>query len=188
MALAHAILAALLDCPSTGYELAKRFDGAVGLFWDASHQQIYRELAKLEASGYLTSEEIKQDIRLTKKRYFVSESGRKVLIDWIHIPCPTNPIKDNLLIKLFSGHLVSPEVLLTELRLHRKQHQLRLTEYQAIEDKVFPDIEVLSDQATYQYLALRQKLQLEQGWLRWCDTAIVTLQGLQENHSVSGKD
>jgi len=32
MALAHAILAALINAPCSGYDLAKRFDGSVGFF------------------------------------------------------------------------------------------------------------------------------------------------------------
>lgn len=185
MALAHAILAALIDSPSTGYDLAKRFDGSVGFFWDATHQQIYRELAKLESLGYVTAEEIQQTIRPTKKQYGVNESGKVFLVEWMQTPASASPIKDDLLIKVFSGHLVPPTTLLTELRHHRKQHQLRITEYQTIEDRLFPDPEALSAEATYHYLALRHGLQFEQGWLRWCDEAIVTLQALEANQATS---
>ena len=48
MSLPHAILTALLEKPSSGLELARRFDKSIGYFWSATHQQIYRELAKLE--------------------------------------------------------------------------------------------------------------------------------------------
>lgn len=179
MALAHAILVALTDSPGSGYDLARRFDGAASFFWDASHQQIYRELAKLEAAGHVNAVKVETDTHSPKKRYAVTASGRAMLIDWLKIPTAVSPVKDNLLVKLFSGHLVAPAVLLTELRQHRKQHQLRLTEYQSIEDRLFPDAEALSHEGTYQYLTLRHGIQLEQAWLRWCDDAIATLQTLQ---------
>ena len=51
MSLSHALLAALSQQSATGYELAQHFDGSLGHFWKASHQQIYRDLAKLEAQG-----------------------------------------------------------------------------------------------------------------------------------------
>jgi DNA-binding PadR family transcriptional regulator len=178
MALSHAILVALLDCPSSGYDLAKRFDGSVGFFWDASHQQIYRELAKLEEAGHINVETIEQENRPNKKLYAITESGQKLLQDWIAAPVPLSPVKDDLLVKLFGGHLVAPEVLLAELRQHRKQHQTRLVEYQAIEDKLFPDVEALSARQTYQHLTLRNGIQFEYGWLKWCDEAIATLQSL----------
>ncbi|NER81737.1 MAG: PadR family transcriptional regulator [Leptolyngbya sp. SIO1D8] len=179
MALPHAILVALMDCPSSGYDLAKRFDGSVGFFWDASHQQIYRELSKLEAAGHVTSEKIEQDTRPNKKLYSVTASGKALLIEWMITPSAISPVKDDLLVKLFGGHLLPPESLLIELRQHRKQHQLRLTEYQTLEDRFFPDAEALSREATYQYLTLRNGIQFEQGWLRWCDEAIATVQALK---------
>ena len=185
MALAHAILVALLEAPNSGYDLAKRFDGAVGFFWDASHQQIYRELAKLEATGSIQSETIQQETRPTKKLYAITPQGQTLLAEWMRAPSPLSPVKDDLLVKLFGGYLVEPTVILQELRQHRKQHQTRLVEYQAIEDRFFPDIELLTPPQTYQYLTLRNGIQYEQGWLKWCDEALSTLQALTDHPSAS---
>ncbi|MFX4748000.1 hypothetical protein ABTB74_18915, partial [Acinetobacter baumannii] len=44
MSLPHVLLTSLLERPSTGFELARRFDRSMGFFWNATHQQIYREL------------------------------------------------------------------------------------------------------------------------------------------------
>lgn len=181
MALAHAILVALLDNPSSGYDLAKKFDGSVGFFWDASHQQIYRELAKLEERGLITAETVQQGSRPNKNLYSITEQGVELLTTWIPSSSSLSPIKDDLLVKLFGGYLVEVDVILQELRHHRKLHQTRLVEYQAIEDRLFPDTELLSRQATYQYLTLRNGIQFEQGWLKWCDEAIATLQAFQQD-------
>jgi DNA-binding PadR family transcriptional regulator len=157
----------------------------VGFFWDATHQQIYRELAKLEAAGHISVEVLEQDNRPNKKLYSITASGQAVLLEWLKTPVEISPIKDDLLVKLFGGYGVEPEVLLAELRQHRKQHQTRLVEYQSIEDKFFPDVETLSLKKTYQHLTLRNGIQYEQGWLKWCDEAIATLQSLQEQSSES---
>jgi DNA-binding PadR family transcriptional regulator len=63
MSLAHAILVSLVDCPSSGYDLAKKFDGSVGFFWQATHQQIYRELHRLQDKGWIDAEVIAQESR-----------------------------------------------------------------------------------------------------------------------------
>ncbi|EMY32485.1 putative PadR family transcriptional regulator, partial [Arthrobacter crystallopoietes BAB-32] len=55
MSLPHAILTALLEKPGSGAELTRRFDRSFGFFWPATHQQIYRELAKLERDGLVSS-------------------------------------------------------------------------------------------------------------------------------------
>jgi DNA-binding PadR family transcriptional regulator len=36
MALDHALLVSLLEKPSSGYELVRRFDRLIGYFWNAS--------------------------------------------------------------------------------------------------------------------------------------------------------
>ena len=46
MSLRSAILTALMERPSSGKELTRRFDLSFGYFWHATHQQIYRELGQ----------------------------------------------------------------------------------------------------------------------------------------------
>lgn len=48
MSLAHVLLTSLIEKPSTGIELARRFDRSMGFFWNATHQQIYRELSAMQ--------------------------------------------------------------------------------------------------------------------------------------------
>ncbi len=67
MALSQAILAVLANRPCSGYDLAKQFDGSVGFFWHATHQQIYRELTKLADSGWVDLEVMRQDGKPDRK-------------------------------------------------------------------------------------------------------------------------
>jgi DNA-binding PadR family transcriptional regulator len=60
MALSHAILATLVGGAFSGYDLRKQFEGSVGFFWQASFQQIYRELNKLEEQGWVHSQAVHQ--------------------------------------------------------------------------------------------------------------------------------
>lgn len=180
MALAHAILVSLLDCPCSGYDLAKRFDRSVGFFWDASHQQIYRELARLEADGYLTAEKIDQEGRPNKKIYEVTSQGSQFLQTWIAQPAEISPIKDDLLVKLFGGYVVPGSVLLEELEQHFQQHQARLEEYRAIQTTFLERSSTLSLKAEYQYLTLLNGLRYEEGWLAWCEEAIARLRQINE--------
>jgi DNA-binding PadR family transcriptional regulator len=55
MSLAHALMTSLLEKSSSGYDLARRFDKSIGYFWHATHQQIYRELARMEQAGWIHS-------------------------------------------------------------------------------------------------------------------------------------
>lgn len=175
MALSHAILVSLMDCPCSGYDLAKRFDRSVGYFWDASHQQIYRELAKLESEGKIVAERVDQEGRPSKKIYEITEAGRLLLQSWIEQPAAISPIKDDLLVKLFGGYVVPREVMLAELKRHYQQHQARLAEYRAIQQTFLAGDRPLSTVSQYQYLTLLNGLKFEEAWLSWCHEAIAYL-------------
>jgi DNA-binding PadR family transcriptional regulator len=183
MALSHAILTALSAGACSGYDLAKRFDGSVGFFWNASHQQIYRELTKLEESGYIEPTVIHQDNRPDKKNYLVTPAGQDYLRSWIAEPSTVAYPKDDLLVKLFAGDLVDREVIIAELEQHRVQHQDRLNTYYSIEQQIFPNLDKLVGVASlkenraqrYQYLTLRQGIRLETAWLAWYAEAIESI-------------
>ena len=180
MALSHAILAVLSENTCSGYDLAKQFDGSVGFFWKATHQQIYRELAKLEGKGVIESREIEQTGRPNKKQYSVTESGLAMLCDWIAQPSPVAPTKDELLVKLFVGHLVPLETMLKLMEQQRALHQDALKTYHQIANQYFANPENFSQAEHFQYLTLRNGIHYEQGWLNWCEEAIVSLKSRSE--------
>ena len=80
MSLSHVLLTSLIEKPSTGIELARRFDRSMGFFWNATHQQIYRELnAMLQKAGFRLEEEDSH----SRKTYQVERLGREELANWM---------------------------------------------------------------------------------------------------------
>jgi DNA-binding PadR family transcriptional regulator len=175
MALAHAILATLLNCPCSGYDLRKRFESSVGFFWQASFQQIYRELDKLAEKGFVQSEAIAQQGRPDKKVFAVTVAGEVFLQEWIQTPGEMAPLRDELLVKMFAGFVVPKETMLMELKHHRSMHQERLAVYQQIQQNQFANPEQLAKDQLYRYLTLRSGIRFETEWLAWCEEAISLL-------------
>lgn len=175
MALAQAILALLFDCPCSGYDLAKQFDSSVGFFWKASHQQIYRELSKIEAQQWVSYETIAQTGKPDKKLYRVTELGQQQLVDWLNEQSEPTPIKDELLVKIFVGYLAAPQSLQNQLQQHRQIHQQKLQAYQQLEKQYFSHPQELSKEAKFRYLTLKRGIYDETSWLTWCDEAIELL-------------
>jgi DNA-binding PadR family transcriptional regulator len=176
MALSHAILAAINDRSCSGYDLAKQFDGSIGFFWNATHQQIYRELTKLEEQNQIEAQLIRQEHRPDKKIYTLTNKGEETLRSWIETPSTVSPLKDDLLVKIFAGSIVSPETIVAELKQHRSQHLKSLHTYESIAAQYFSDRSKLSAVGRYQYITLRQGIRLETEWLAWCDEAIELLE------------
>src|SRR5215470_5975636 len=89
MALEHAILVSLSERSGSGYELARRFEKSIGLFWSATHQQIYRVLKRMEDAGWVAVEAVAQEGRPDKKVHTVSAEGRAELRRWLAEPNPS---------------------------------------------------------------------------------------------------
>jgi len=176
VALAQALLAVLVSHPSSGYDLTKYFDSSVGFFWKASHQQIYRELARLEELGWLTAEAVAQAGRPDKKVFTVTQEGQAHLRQWLKEPAEPIPMRDDLLVKITAGHLVEPRVLQTELERQRVLHRERLAVYQELQKQYFPEPNALSAAGRCSYITLRCGMRYEMGWLDWCEEAITLLQ------------
>jgi DNA-binding PadR family transcriptional regulator len=176
MALSHAILAVLTNQPCSGYDLAKQFDGSVGFFWHATHQQIYRELTKLEQQGLIDLEVMRQDGKPDRKCYSINAAGQTLLQAWICQPAALEPAKEELLVKLFVGHLVPTADLINLLTTQRSLHAENLATYETIAAQFFANPDALSLEERCQYLTLRAGIHHETGWLEWFDEAIAQLQ------------
>ncbi len=175
MSLAHALLASIIEQPCSGYDLAKQFDGTVGFFWKASHQQIYRELSKLEAEGWITAETIRQAGRPDKKLFSPTELGQQHLLEWIAQPSEPTPLKEELLVKIFAGYLVPRQLIVEELEHHRQAHQEKLSVFQALEQRYFQNPQELPLEAKFRYLTLCRGIGYETSWLTWCEQALQML-------------
>jgi DNA-binding PadR family transcriptional regulator len=176
MSLAYAILSVLVDRESSGYDLAKHFEASVGYFWTATHQQIYRELAQLEAHGWVASHTVAQEDRPNKKMFAPTPLGRSKMVEWMMQPSKRSKHKEEILVKLFAGHLIEPAAMIAELHRVQQAHQSQLQEYEHIAQQYFSRPEALPYAAKCQYLTLRQGISHETNWIEWCKEAIATLQ------------
>jgi DNA-binding PadR family transcriptional regulator len=175
MSLIHAILVSLVDCPQSGYDLAKKFDGSVGFFWKATHQQIYRELTKLEELEWLKAESVIQDGRPDKKLFSLTKLGIEKLKIWIAQSCEPSPHKEELLVKIYAGHLVSPQLLEVEIKRHQQLHREKLAIYEQIELCMKSGSLAQIEKIKYPYLTLRMGIKFEIAWIEWCEEAISSL-------------
>ncbi|WP_328535625.1 PadR family transcriptional regulator [Streptomyces sp. NBC_00344] len=170
MSLPHAILTALLEKPSSGLELTRRFDKSIGYFWPATHQQIYRELAKLEKSGFIRPLP-RQPSRGQKREYEVLPAGRDELTGWVARTEDPRAVRDPLLLRLRAAAVVGSQGLGAELERHLGLHQRQLAEYLAIEERDFSDPGP-SAETRLQHLVLRGGIDLERYWISWLTEAL----------------
>ncbi len=77
MSLPHVILTVLSHRDATGYDITKEFSNAIGHFWKASHQQVYRELNKLADMGAVSCRLEPQDGKPDRKVYSITDIGKQ---------------------------------------------------------------------------------------------------------------
>ncbi|MFE9725654.1 PadR family transcriptional regulator [Streptomyces sp. NPDC005794] len=179
MSLPHAILTALLEKPSSGLELTRRFDRSIGYFWPSTHQQIYRDLGKLEQAGHIRVLPTAQPARGQKKEYEVLAAGREELTAWVSLAEDPRPVRDPLLLRMRAAAVVGAPGLAGELRRHLALHQEQLAEYLEIEKRDFPP-ERTTEEDRLRHLVLRGGIDLETFWTGWLTRALDDLEGSEE--------
>lgn len=167
MSLPHALLTSLLEKPCTGAELARRFDKSIGHFWHATHQQIYRDLGKLEAGGLIAARGL-ATARGSQRHFDVLAQGRAELERWSALEADPQPMRDALLLRLRAAAALGSVDITPEIRRHQGLHQVVLEEYRAIEARDFPLGTAVSRSAELQLAVLRAGIFLEEAWLAWC--------------------
>ena len=175
MSLSHALMTSLLEKSSSGYDLARRFDKSIGYFWRATHQQIYRDLSRMEQSGWIASEAAPDGGRTRKKIYHVLEAGRVELERWAREPAPLFDIRDEFIVRLRADAVMGPLGLQSEVERRMALHSTKLAAYLAIETRDFPPERALTREARIQHLILKTGIMYEQSWTRWCEEALLVL-------------
>ena len=176
MSLSHALMTSLLEKSSSGYDLARRFDKSIGFFWHATHQQIYRELARMEKAGWIASEAAPDGGKTRKRIYRVLSDGQQELQRWAREPAAPMDMRDELMVRLRADAVVGPLGLDIELERRLALHQAKLKAYRAIEQRDFgADKQPLTREAQIQHMILKTGIMYEESWITWSREAIAVL-------------
>jgi DNA-binding PadR family transcriptional regulator len=173
--LEHAILVSLSERSSSGYDLARRFDKSIGYFWTATHQQVYKVLARMESAKWISATVVEQDGRPDKKLYDVTALGLVELASWIGAPAEPEATRSELAVKVRGASYGDPRIVADEVERHRDLHAQRLDVYLVNEKREFPDPSRLRGARLHQYLVLRGGISYERGAIEWCDEILAAL-------------
>jgi DNA-binding PadR family transcriptional regulator len=181
MALSQAIMTALIEDDMSGYELAQSFDSSLGLFWRASHQQIYQELKKLSEQGMLNKREVSQSGKPNKIVYGLTQLGREALQEWVYKESKVQEAKDDLLVKLYNLDASNVSHMIAELEGRRENIMQRLYLYERIRRRHYADPDSLPIRRQGVYLALLGGIRNGEQYLAWCDEALKQLASIESN-------
>jgi DNA-binding PadR family transcriptional regulator len=176
MALRNAVLAALLEGESSGYDLAKGFDATVANFWMATPQQLYRELDKMEADGLIAARVVQQERRPTKRMFSLTEDGRRALREFTAKAPRPSAIRDELLVQVQAMDDGDPDAVRGAVEQSRQGAQAKLARYERLRTRLLDgrsEQDYLRDSPRIgPYLTLLRGIAFEQENLRWAELAL----------------
>jgi DNA-binding PadR family transcriptional regulator len=173
MTLRAVLLALLSKEPNTGYGLGRLLRGDLRHLWDARLQQIYVELAKLRAGGFLEVQTIDLPNRPSKKTYSLSPSGQRALDGWLSdVPRRAAP-KDELLTRLYCLERLPGDVMIRRLEEYRDERRDDAALLEAQRGRM-PRTE---PSQLGPLLTIEASLARAECDMAWCNRALVTLAG-----------
>lgn len=191
MSLQHAILAALGDGESSGYDLAKQFDVSVANFWSATPQQIYRELDRMESDGLLAARILQQERRPNKRLFSITERGRAEVLDFVRGTPKPMAMRDELLVQIDVVDRAEITPVREHVATHLEASRAKLEGYLRSQQKALAgrtEVEFFeSARRIGPYLALKRGIVFEEGNVAWCEETLraLDLRSVRDLHSVS---
>jgi DNA-binding PadR family transcriptional regulator len=113
MSLKYGLLGLLNYGKMSGYDLDKTFKDSLAFFWQGQTSQIYRELAAMEKSGWISSEIEYQTGRPNKKWYALTAQRKKEFMAWLAMSEGATEdllhVRSSFLMRLFFAGELPPE-------------------------------------------------------------------------------
>jgi DNA-binding PadR family transcriptional regulator len=163
MSLKFALLGLLAESPKYGYEIKRRFEGALGNVWSVSYGQLYPTLRRLSELGWVTKKTEPGKKAAEKNIYSITDKGRKKLDEWLLKPLrSTYKVKDEFTLRFLFFSKLPPEKVLDYLKVQQKKTVLQKETFQRT-------LVSLKDEIDYFLQAIIRKgiihLEAENQWL-----------------------
>ncbi|WP_433381224.1 PadR family transcriptional regulator [Actinoplanes sp. CA-142083] len=121
--------------PSSGYDLAKQFEGSLSHVWAARHSQIYPELNKLEVDELAT---VTDDGARGRKVYTITDAGRSALDSWLRTTEARQRVRSESGLRMFLLPLLPPGEAVPLLRQEAALYAAQVAELEAERERHSP--------------------------------------------------
>ncbi len=176
MSLSHAILVSLAERAASGYDLTRRFDKSIGFFWRATHQQIYRVLARMQSEGLVDGTVEPGEGRPDRRVYHLTDLGRSRLRDWTREPTDREQVRSEFAVKVRAIPFGDRDAVIDDIRRQRALHAQQLDYYLADERRHFPHPDRIAESDLPSWLVLRGGIRQEHTYVQWCDEMLAALE------------
>ncbi|MGA2652369.1 MAG: PadR family transcriptional regulator [Terracidiphilus sp.] len=171
------LLGLLTIQPMSGYDLGQTIRGSVGHFWNESYGQIYPNLKKLAADGFVSSKTERQKGKPDRNIYSITKKGRERMARWLAVPPQPEIPRNELLLKIFFGVQTSPEILIGYMERMLKNERAVLQELARIEQEVLTQNQQFPDVPYWRIAARFGQFELE-AHVQWAEETLAELNSI----------
>jgi PadR family transcriptional regulator AphA len=168
------LLGLLTIQPMSGYDLGLTVREAVGHFWNESYGQIYPSLKKLAAAGFVSSRAERQKGKPDRRIYSIAPKGRERLAAWLAVPPQPEVSRNELLMKLFFGPQIAPQILIGYVERMAQSERESLLEFKRIEQEDIAAHHQYPGAPYWKMVARFGQTELE-AHLRWAEETLAEL-------------
>lgn len=165
---------------STGYDLKKHMESSTQYFWKETFSSIYPVLEDLENQKLIVrvKEATKKNDRKSNT-YRLTSEGQRILEDWLMQPAEAIQLRNELLLKLFFGNMVSPDVVIQHLEAYKKELKAKLIIYQENKNELS---KLNASESLYSLITLDHGIRHIATSLRWCDDSVKILKSVDSQN------
>jgi DNA-binding PadR family transcriptional regulator len=180
MSLRDAVLAALLEGESSGYDLAKSFDASVANFWMTTPQQLYRELDRLAGQGLIQARVVHQERRPNKRMYSLTEAGHEAIQQFTSRAPKPCVIRDELAVKVLAADAGNAPAVRDFVAERLQWATAKLQRYERFRTRLLDgraeDEYLAQTNRVGPYLTLLRGIAFEQENIRWAERALTIIE------------
>lgn len=179
----YAVLGLLSFGPHSGYDLKRRFEERMNHFWSESLGQIYPTLSRLKDEGLVHA---RRDTGAGRERieYTITARGRKELAQWLSSASTPQPVRNELLLKVFLSTPDSLSALADDIRGQAQIYSALLSQYGQFETQI-EAVAPAPLQARLWKLTLRLGELVAEARHTWCEEALQELEALNPKQEVT---
>lgn len=135
----YAILGMLTIRPMTGYSLKQEIAGSIAHFWNESYGQIYPSLKRLEAAALVKRLPSGAGARANRQVYSITPKGERELQRWLAQAPRPQPVRQEMLLKVFFSAKQRPTALASMLEKVRSTAVGDVERFRELEEQVERD-------------------------------------------------
>ena len=152
----------------SGYDVKKLIERSIAHFWNESYGQIYPILNRLAAEGFAERRREKQRGKPDRHVYSLTAKGRQELERWLATPARQEPVRSELLLKIFLGSTGPVADSVTQIEHFQTRQREALATYEDIERRLRKEM-ADHPQLPFSLLTLHYGQHRCRAMLQWCD-------------------